>query len=72
MAHCGRRRRLPRTPFLNPQFEAAAKEFGAALLKSSSIEHRGNKGSAREEYVRVFFVLACPKAFQLRKVKWSI
>lgn len=63
MVHRGRKRRLPRSPFLNPQFEAAAKEFGAALIKSGSIEHRGNKGGAREEYVRDFFRARLPKSF---------
>lgn len=50
-----RARPLPRSPFLNSRFSAAVEEFGIALKKTSSIQHRGNKGSSREEHLREFF-----------------
>jgi hypothetical protein len=40
---------------LNGRFSAAVQEFGIALKKTSSIQHRGNKGSSREEHLRAFF-----------------
>ncbi|MEH2520552.1 hypothetical protein V1279_006125 [Bradyrhizobium sp. AZCC 1610] len=56
-------RPLPRSPFLNSRFGAAVEEFGIALKKSSSIVHRGNKGTSREESLRQFFRERIPKAF---------
>ena len=52
-----------RSPFLNTRFGAAVEEFGIALKKSSSIAHRGNKGSSREESLRQFFRERIPKAY---------
>jgi hypothetical protein len=49
------RKPLPRSPFLNARFSAAVYEFGVALKKTASIQHRGNKGGAREEPLRTFF-----------------
>lgn len=49
------KRPMPRSPFLNSRFSAAIQEFGIALKKTGSINHRGNKGSAREEALRQFF-----------------
>jgi hypothetical protein len=57
------RKPLPRSPFLNVRFSAAVDEFGIALKKSSSINHRGNKGSSREESLRQFFRERIPKAY---------
>jgi hypothetical protein len=50
-----RRARIPRTPFLNSRFSAAVQEFGIALKKTSSIQHRGDKGRSREASLRAFF-----------------
>ena len=59
------RRPLPRSPFLNVRFSAAVEEFGIALKKSSTIAHRGNKGSSREESLRQFFRERIPKAYAI-------
>ncbi|MEL6953648.1 MAG: DUF6602 domain-containing protein [Pseudomonadota bacterium] len=48
-------KKLPRTPYLNPQFGAAVKEFGLSFLKTQNVLHRGNKGSAREGVLGNFF-----------------
>jgi hypothetical protein len=61
----GRRRRLPRTPFLNVRFSAAIKEFGTALKNSSLIVHRGNKGGEREEALRQFFRERMPANYSI-------
>ncbi|NIY95558.1 MAG: hypothetical protein HWE39_19710 [Oceanospirillaceae bacterium] len=49
------KRKLPRTPYLNPQFGAAVKDFGLSFLKTQSINHRGSKGTAREGVLGTFF-----------------
>jgi hypothetical protein len=59
------RRPLPRSPFLNTRFGAAVEEFGIALKKSSSINHRGNKGGSREETLRQFFRERFPTAYAI-------
>lgn len=57
------KKKIPRTPFLNPKFSAAVKEFGIALLKSQSIKHRGNRGAAREKALSEFFIQNLPDRF---------
>lgn len=49
------KKKLPRTPYLNPQFGAAVKDFGLSFLKTQSINHRGSKGTAREGVLGDFF-----------------
>ena len=49
------KKNLPRTPYLNPQFGAAVKDFGLSFLKTQSINHRGSKGTAREGVLGDFF-----------------
>ena len=58
-----KRVRVPRSPFLNSRFGAAVQEFGIALTKTSSIQHRGNKGASREEELRKFFRERLPTNF---------
>lgn len=55
--------KLPRSPYLNAKFKAAALEFGVALINTASINHTGNKGGAREEALRNFFRNRLPKRF---------
>jgi hypothetical protein len=57
------KRKRPRSPFLNSRFGAAVQEFGIALQKTSSIQHRGNKGASREEELRRFFRERLPTRF---------
>lgn len=47
-------RKLPRTPYLNPEFAGAVDEFGIKLKKTASIQHSGIKGGAREDNLRDF------------------
>ncbi len=54
---------MARSPHLNPRFGAAVTEFGTALLKTGSINHHGNRGSAREEELRRFFTERLPARF---------
>lgn len=56
-------KKLPRSPYLNPAFSAAVKEFGIELIKTSAIKHRGNKGSEREKVLRDFFTERLPNRF---------
>jgi hypothetical protein len=48
---------------LNSRFGVAVKEFGIALKKTGSINHQGNKGSAREETLRAFFKERLPTRY---------
>jgi hypothetical protein len=57
------RTKTPCSPFLNARFGAAVQEFGLALTKTSSIQHRGHKGGAREEELRKFFQERLPTNF---------
>jgi hypothetical protein len=54
------RKKLPRTPYLNSRFGSAVKEFGLAFLKTQAINHRGNRGSAREGALGQFFRTQLP------------
>jgi hypothetical protein len=45
-------KKLPRSTHLNSSFGAAVKKLGIALMETSSINHKENKGSAREEHLR--------------------
>lgn len=57
------RKKLPRTPFLNARFGAAVKQFGLELIKTSSINNPGSKGTAREDALRGFFQERLPTSF---------
>jgi hypothetical protein len=54
-----------RTPFLNPHFGAAVREFGLSLKKTSSIKHKGNRGGARERALRAFFEERLPSRYSV-------
>lgn len=57
------KKKLPRTPYLNPQFGVAVKQFGLSFLKTQNINHRGNKGSAREGALGKFFSEQLPRRY---------
>jgi len=56
-------KKLPRSPYLNPNFSAAIEEFAIALKKTSPINHRTSKGVAREDVLRTFFKQRLPTKF---------
>lgn len=54
-----------RSSHLHPQFSAAVKEFGLKFLKSQSITHRGNRGTAREEALLEFLSQNLPNRYSV-------
>jgi hypothetical protein len=58
-------RKLPRTAFLNDNFRISVENFGLELKRTGLINHRGNKGSAREDSLRQFFSEKLPKKFSV-------
>lgn len=52
-----------RSAFLNERFSTAIKEIGLAFVKSATITHRGNKGTAREDALKAFFVERLPSKY---------
>ncbi len=58
-------RKKPRSRHLNPKFGAAVKELGLEFLKSQSITHRGNRGTAREKALMNFLSENLPDRYSV-------
>ncbi|MFC7472736.1 DUF6602 domain-containing protein [Dankookia sp. GCM10030260] len=56
---------LPKSPYLNKRFANAVNQFGIHLKNTASINHRGNKGAAREQELRNFFDKNLPDKFSV-------
>lgn len=61
------RKKLPRSPYLNPRFSAALRDFGTAFLKTQAIKHAGARGAAREGPLLAFFRERLPSRYAVAK-----